>query len=324
MNLVAGIDLGGTETKIGLINREGEVVAFRAIPTNAGTGYETFFSNLKNEITALLEHTGSEYSLAGISIGAPTGSQKYGTIEDASNLNWPRNLPVRSILESMFNLPILISNDANAAAIGEMLFGVARDVKNFICITLGTGLGSGIVIEGKLLLGSKGHAGELGHTTAIENGRMCGCGRKGCLETYVSATGIVKTVTESYGVDFKNSDINAHINGSITAKKITAAAKKGDPIAVKAFEYTGEILGKKLADAVAILNPELIVLTGGLSRAGDLILEPTKKYLNDNLLNIYRGTVDVKLSKISTKKSAILGAAAIMWLKLDKMSEEIV
>ncbi|TVR17655.1 MAG: ROK family protein [Balneolaceae bacterium] len=319
MIVAAGIDIGGTETKIGFVNRDGDMLAFTNIATNAERGYKAFLKQLQSEITVLIDSL-SAVSLVGIGIAAPTGSYQNGTIENASNLGWPRNLPVCDLLGSYFDVPAVISNDANAAAVGEMLYGVAQGVDNFICITLGTGLGSGIVADGKLLLGADGHAGELGHFIAVPNGRPCACGRNGCLETYASATGIVKTYLQL------SEKISTHTpsenNSRLTAKNITKAALAGDENALKAFEITGEILGKKLADAISVLNPELIVLNGGLSRAGDLILLPTRKHLEENLLNIYNGTVEVKISKISSKKSAVLGAAAFMWLKLDEVSEE--
>ena len=323
MELVAGIDLGGTETKFGLVSREGKLFAYQSIPTNSNIRYETFFESVSEQIKEMKEALGAEYPLVGVSVGAPTGSAKYGTIDNASNLNWPRKLPVASLLSGLFNLPVSVANDANAAAIGEMLFGVAQDKRNFLCVTLGTGLGCGFVIDGKLVLGSRGHAGELGHVIVADEGRDCGCGRKGCLETYASATGIVRTTKEllSSG-EYDQSILQFSENGSLTAKKITMAAEDGDELALRAFDITGRFLGKKLANTVALLNPELIVLTGGLSRAKKLILEPTQRYMEENLLEIYKGTVEMKLSELHGKKTAILGAAAFMWLKLDGMQKQ--
>lgn len=324
MIVTAGIDIGGTETKIGFVNREGEVVVFTSFLTNPAAGFEAFFKNLKHEISVMIENSQSSISLAGMGIGAPSGSYKNGTIEDSSNLGWPENLPVCDILENHFQVPAIVSNDANAAAVGEMLYGSAKGVQNFICITLGTGLGSGIVANGKLLLGANGHAGELGHTIAVHGGRECRCGKKGCLETYASATGLVRTVLESVQNGKSHPFLIPKKNGKLTAKMVTKAALAGDEMSIRAFEKTGEVLGKKLADTVALLNPERIVLTGGLSRAGDLILKPTKKHLNNNLLTVYRGSVDVTISEISNKKSAILGAAATMWFKLGEVREETI
>lgn len=323
MELVAGIDLGGTDTKFGLVSREGKLFAYQSIPTNADIGYELFFERLSDSVTDMVEALGPGYTLVGVSVGAPTGSQKNGTIDNASNLNWPRKLPVANILSANFNLPVSVSNDANAAAVGEMLFGVAQNKNNFLCVTLGTGLGCGFVIDGNLVLGSRGHAGELGHTIVADNGRMCGCGRQGCLETYASATGIVRTAKELIASgEYPKSLLQFSENGPLTAKKITKAANDGDELAIRAFEITGRFLGKKLANTVALVNPELIVLTGGLSRSKELILEPTRKYMEENLLGIYKGTVEIKLSEISGKKTAILGAAAFMWLKLDSLSKQ--
>lgn len=325
MELVAGIDLGGTDTKFGLVSREGKLFAYQSIPTNADVGYELFFEKLSDSVLDMVEALGPGYNLVGVSVGAPTGSQKNGTIDNASNLNWPRKLPVANILSANFNLPVSVSNDANAAAVGEMLFGVAQGKKNFMVVTLGTGLGCGFVVDGDLVLGSRGHAGELGHTTVADNGRECGCGRKGCLETYASATGIVRTANELIeSEEYPQSILQFSENGALTAKKITKAANEGDELALRAFEITGRFLGKKLANTVALLNPEMIVLTGGLSKAKELILEPTQKFMEESLLNIYKGTVEIKLSEISGKKTAILGAAAFMWLKLDSMSKQTV
>lgn len=325
MELVAGIDLGGTDTKFGLVSREGKLFAFQSIPTNADVGYELFFEKLSDSLKEMVKALGPGYNLVGVSVGAPTGSQKNGTIDNASNLSWPRKLPVANILSANFNLPISVSNDANAAAVGEMLFGVAQGKKNFMVVTLGTGLGCGLVVDGNLVLGSRGHAGELGHTTVANNRRDCGCGRIGCLETYASATGIVRTAKELIeSNEYPKSILKFSENGPLTAKKITKAANKGDELALCAFEITGRFLGNKLSNTVALLNPELIVLTGGLSRAKELILEPTQRFMEESLLEMYKGTVEIKISEISGKKTAILGTAALMWLKLDSMSRQTV
>jgi glucokinase len=322
IELVAGVDLGGTETKFGLVNREGDLLAYQSIPTDPNIGYEAFFTFLVNEIKNLLLTLGEDITLYGVGVGAPTGSQINGTIENPSNLNWPNNLPVSNIIESLLGLPVTVVNDANAAAVGEMLFGVAQGFGNFFCVTLGTGLGCGVVINSELMLGSMGHAGELGHVTAIKDGRTCGCGRKGCLETYASATGIVRTVLETNKEEFKRSMLHSYDENQLTAKHITNAAKAGDPLALKAFDFTGKMLGEQLADTVAILNPELIVLTGGLTKAGDLLLNPTKKYMDGHLHDMYKGSVEIRLSEMNTIKTAILGSAAFMWLKLDNATKE--
>jgi glucokinase len=318
--IVAGIDLGGTLTKFGLVNRSGDLLAFGTIPTEKNLHYDDFLKKLAGEIEHLIHSLGEHYILLGICIGAPTGSQFEGTIDNASNLKWPQKLPVAHILKTIFNLPVVVVNDANAAAIGEMLFGAAQGKKNFMVVTLGTGLGCGVVIDGKLLLGAKGHAGELGHIRAIENGRLCGCGRFGCLETYASATGIVRTVLDMAPGKMSESLLGRFDEKLLTAKKITEAALQGDKVALEAFDFTGKVLGIALADAIALLNPELVVLTGGLAKSGDLLLKPTTCYLNKNLLNIYHETVEVKLSEISNKKAAILGLAATIWLQLEELN----
>lgn len=322
MELVAGIDLGGTDTKFGLVNRQGDLLAYRRIPTGPSLDHTEFFNQLSDQLKKMLNSLNGNYTLVGISVGAPSGSEAYGTIDDATNLNWPRKLPIRDILNSIFHLPVTVSNDANAAAVGEMLYGVGKGHDNFICITLGTGLGSGIVSNGSLIVGTNGHAGELGHVTAVLNGRKCNCGRRGCLETYASARGIVQTVLETDPKKLKKSVLSNFDSEELTAEIITKAACQGDSIALEAFQLTGKILGKKLADTVAILNPELIILTGGVSKAGNLILDPTRKYMKEHLLDVYKGSVEVELSEMASKKTTILGVAAFMWLKLDQQKKQ--
>lgn len=318
MELVAGIDLGGTDTKLGLVSRKGKLFAYQSTPTNSNIRYETFFESLGEQIREMMAALGPGYNLSGLSVGAPNGNHLNGTIDNASNLNWPRKIPIAQQLSEMFSLPVSVSNDANAAAMGEMLFGIAQNKRNFLVVTLGTGLGSGLVIDGKLVLGSRGHAGELGHTVVADQGRRCGCGRNGCLETYASATGIVRTANELIASgEYERSILQFSGNGKMTAIDITNAALDGDKLALRAFDITGRFLGKALSNVVALLNPELIVLTGGLSRSRQLILEPTRTFLDEYLLDIYKGTVELKLSEISGDKTAILGAAAIMWLKID-------
>lgn len=319
MDLVAGIDLGATQTKFGLVNRKGELFTYQSIPTDTSVSYEDFFFSLSQKIIKLDVPVNGDFNVIGVGVGTPTGNYIHGTIENASNLNWPDHIPVAKLLENYFSLPVSVCNDANAAAIGELMFGVAKEKKNFICITLGTGLGSGIVLDGKVVLGKEGHAGELGHVTAVPGGRLCTCGRKGCLETYASATGIVRTVLGNSESELKKSLLYKH-KDSLDARNITNAASQGDEIALQAFDDTGKILGRKLADVVAILNIELIILSGGLAKSGELIRKPVKKYMNEHLLNIFQNSVEVKLSEISNKQTAILGAAAFMWRKVNDMN----
>lgn len=299
-----------------MVNRKGEILTYQSIPTGPGSDYKLFFKKLANEIKNQILTLNSSVNLEGVSIGAPTGSYRHGKIERAVNLNWPDHLPVAKILGENFNVPVIVSNDANAAAFGEMYFGSDKGVKNLICITLGTGLGCGLITAGNLIMGSGGHAGELGHVTAIPDGRKCTCGREGCLETYVSATGMVRTVQEMGEEKLKNSILNQKPLQEITSKDIAEAALQGDIVAKEIFEFTGKIFGRTLADVVALLNPEVIVITGGVAKAGDLLIKPTRHYLNHYLLDMYRGTVEVKVSESVDKRTPILGAAAFMWDKL--------
>ncbi len=323
MDVIAGVDLGGTYTKFGLVNKKGELLVDDSIRTDTSLPCKDFFENLCDRIALLKKEIPKPLVIRGIGLGAPAANYISGEIESASNLDWPDKIPVASFIHSYTELPVAISNDANAAAVGEMMFGIAQGAKNFISVTLGTGLGSGIVVNEELLTGVNGHAGELGHTVAVDNGRSCSCGKEGCLETYASAPGILKTVYEllaSTKIDsrFRN------LENDITPIAITEAARDGDPLALEAFDRTGKILGNKLADTVALLNPELIILSGGLAKSGELILQPTKKYMDLALINIYKGTVEIKLSEMSKKNAAILGAAAFMWQKLETLSPEFI
>lgn len=308
-----GVDLGGTFTKFGLVTEQGELIAENFIDTDSSVPYDVFFARLHDEIEALKSSHAAGSNIKGIGIGAPSGNYLSGKIENASNLNWPEFIPVAKIMADHSGLPVAVTNDANAAALGEMRYGIAKEVNNFISLTLGTGLGSGIVIDGKLVNGQNGHAGELGHTIAVASGRPCGCGKKGCLETYASAPGLLKTLLESIEATKTDSVFRSMDLLSISAKDITRAAANGDILSLEAFEKTGRILGENLADAVAFLNPSLIVLSGGLANSGSLILKPTKEHFEKNLLEIFKGTVSIRLSEMSKKNAAILGAAAMMW-----------
>ncbi|MEL7832673.1 ROK family protein [Fodinibius sp. Rm-B-1B1-1] len=317
-NVVVGIDVGGTSTKYGFVTRSGELLASDAIPTNSENSYQTFFTHLYKKIDGLKEKLGIPVEIKGIGVGAPAGNNVTGTIDEASNLNWEGSIPVTEILESVANKRVVLTNDANAATIGEMLYGAGQNLENFISLTLGTGLGSGIVLNKKLIVGQNGHAGEIGHTTVFHNGRSCTCGRRGCLETYVSAPGLIKTVNELAETTELESELRDLSANQLNAKRITGAAKDGDVLALKAFEFTGRILGLKLADIVTCINPEAIILTGGLSKAGSLIVEPAKKHMEDQLLDIFKDQVDISLSTLTEKNAAILGAGAFIWKELEE------
>lgn len=310
-SVVAGIDIGGTNTEIGLVEADGTCRARTTLPTGRHDTVEDFVQALHNQLTALVG-TPPSYRLRGIGIGAPNGNYYRGTIEHAPNLRWRGVIPLAEMLRERVNVPVVLTNDANAAALGEMLYGGARGMKHFIVITLGTGLGSGIVCDGKVLYGHSGFAGEIGHTIVDPNGRACGCGRRGCLETYASASGIVRTALELLQESHSESLLRRISFGQLTAADIAAAAANGDPLAREAFERTGRILALKLADAVAHTSPEAIFLFGGLARAGDLLIEPTRRWFDAFLLNIFRDTVLLKLSSLP-EDAGVLGAAALAW-----------
>lgn len=314
--VVAGIDIGGTFTKFGLVDRGGKIFDQDSIPTDSFPDLNQYLDELSESIRKLAEKPGAELEIKGLGIGAPNGNIYSGAIEFAPNLNWSGVLPIAELLGSRFDLPVSITNDANAAALGEMIYGGARQMRDFMVITLGTGLGSGIVIDGKVVYGHDGFAGELGHITVKEDGRHCGCGRKGCLETYVSATGIKRTVYELLARRNDDSELRNIPFEELTSKSITKAAHKGDTIALKAFEVTGKILGKSLADAVAMFSPEAIFLLGGLSKAGDFIFRPAKEFMEKNLMSIFRGKVKVLPSGLGKKNAAVLGAAGLIWNEL--------
>jgi glucokinase len=315
--LVAGIDIGGTNTVFGLVDYMGKCVAKDSFPTKNFAIFEDFVKELSHRINVLFTPFSSSFQLAGIGIGAPNGNYYKGTIEYAPNLNWYGIINVAEAFKPFFDIPVALTNDANAAAVGEMMYGGAIDMRDFIVITLGTGLGSGIVVNGQIVYGHDGFAGEIGHTTVDPEGRTCGCGKKGCLETYVSATGIKKTVIELLEKSDKPSLLREFTPEQISGVDIDQAALKGDLIALEAFEYTGKILGLKLADAIAHTSPEAIFLYGGLAKAGDLIFKPAKKYMEEYLLPIYKNKVQLLPSQIEDSNAAILGAAALIWKELN-------
>lgn len=319
---VVGVDLGGTFTKYGLVTRDGRLLAYGSIPTDSTLPYQVFFEQLYRQLVELKESLRNDVNVLGIGVGAPAGNYLLGTIENASNLDWSGKVPVAQVLESYSNLPTYLTNDANAAAVGEMLYGAAKGLNDFICTTLGTGLGCGIVANGRLVIGHDGYAGEIGHTTVYFDGRPCKCGRRGCLETYVSAPGIVHTVEELMAATETKSMLRKLSSCELTAEKITQAARQKDDLALEAFAYTGKILGLKLADIVASMNPEAIIMTGGLAKAGALLLDPAKKSMEEHLLSILKNSVDIIPSSLSDKNAAILGAGALVWNELENSLKE--
>lgn len=330
MDYAAGIDIGGTNTAIGLVGREGVIAAETSFATREYPFFTDYVDRIVAEVDRLQGMAGPEARCIGIGIGAPNANHRSGCIEQPANLRWRvpgagrkrRFLDVLPVVESLQarfpSMSICMTNDAKAAAVGEMVYGGARGMRDFIVITLGTGLGSGFVINGELVYGHDGLAGELGHVVVNEAGRGCGCGRKGCLETYVSATGIKRTVFNLLADTTTPSRFRKVSFDRLDAKMITDAALAGDPLAIEAFEYTGKMLGQALADAVAVTSPEAIFLFGGLARAGEYLLEPTRRHMEAYMLRNFGNKVKLLLSELAGRNAAVLGAAALVW----KQSEE--
>jgi glucokinase len=311
--LVIGADIGGTNTALGLVTERGEIVSEMKFSTRAFDQPQGLVAALSEEIKIRLVEVGYDEPLLGFGLGAPNGNIYTGMVEQAPNLIWPGNVDLRTMFQEALHIPVVLTNDANAAAIGEMLYGGAKGMRNFVVITIGTGLGSGIVVNGDLLYGHTGFAGEVGHTVAVHGGRLCTCGRRGCLEAYVSARGIKQTAMEHLMAYKAPSTLRDTPFENLSPKVISQAALQGDPIAAGIFAYTGEILGRHLADAVAYLSPEAIFLYGGVASAGDMLLAPTRRALEENMLPIYRGRTRIELSNLHGKSAAILGAAALAW-----------
>ena len=305
---VLGIDIGGTNTVYALVDNQGKIIYKNRLIT---TDYDNFISlsEALYKIISLITEKDSTLILKAIGVGAPNGNYYTGSIEFAPNLIWKDKIPVCKILEKQFKVPAVITNDANAAAYGEWVFGEAKDMRDFAVITLGTGVGSGIFVNGELLLGRYGFGGEFGHIIVEEQGRVCGCGKLGCLETYASVTGIKRTVLELLATFEQDSLLRNRRD--LSGKKIEEAALKGDAIALKAFEITGSYLGKALANYITVFDPEAIFLLGGLALAGDLIFNPTRYHMEENLMKIFKGKVKLLPSKLSDNDAAIVGAAAL-------------
>jgi glucokinase len=314
-DVTIGIDIGGTNTKFGIADRQGNILYQDKLSTQEFDRFEDYIAGLSANLKRALQ---ADHHLVGIGVGAANGNYYHGTIEHATNLKWKGIIPLADLLKEQFNVPALVTNDANAAAVGEMVYGAARQMKDFIVITLGTGLGSGIVTNGQLVNGSHGIAGELGHTTVNYAGRYCNCGKRGCLETYVSATGIRRTVYKLLADHLEPSELRGISFDNLNTKMITEAANRNDVVAKAAFEYTGRILGTKLAETVVHTDPEAIFLFGGLSLAGDLIFQPTIKHMELNLMPVFRGKVKVLPSGLQNQAAPILGSSSLVWDYLSK------
>jgi glucokinase len=312
--LAIGIDIGGTGTKFGIVDRVGNVLFSSEISTRKHTDVNDFIDELHSELSKLIDNVGGTGRIKGIGVGAPNGNYYTGTIEYAPNLPWKGIIPLARMMEDKFKIPVVLTNDANAAAIGEMMYGAAQGMKDFIMITLGTGVGSGIVANGKLVYGHDGFAGELGHTTIIPNGRLHeGTGKRGSLESYASATGVRLTTLEILEKSTEPSSLRSVPSDQIDSKKVYEAAIAGDAVAKQIFESTGTILGAALANFVMFSSPEAIILFGGLTKAGDLILKPTRESMEANLIQIFQNKVKILVSHLKESDAAILGASALAW-----------
>lgn len=313
--VVAGVDIGGTNTIIGLVDSEGEIHGEGRLATADYAFADDFVTALDAKLKEMTAGK-DDLKLVGIGIGAPNANFNNGTIELAPNLRWKGIIPMARITERKTGLRTLITNDANAAALGEMLFGAAKGVKNFIILTLGTGLGSGIVVDGQVVYGHTGFAGELGHMTVAEGGRVCGCGRRGCLETYASATGLVRTVLFLLSDRREESILRDLKSTEITSRRVAEAAAAGDVIAQMALDQTARWIALGIANSVTFSSPETIFLFGGLAQAGDAIFVPVRKYADELVQPIFRGTFNVLPSGLPEARAAVLGASALIWKEL--------
>lgn len=312
---VLGIDIGGTNTVFGIVDARGHVVASDSIKTRKHSNFDDYIEELHTEVTRLLKTNDAEDKLQGIGIGAPNANYYTGMIENGVNLPWGNNVALAEKVSRIFNgIPVAVTNDANAAAIGEMTYGAARGMKDFIMITLGTGVGSGIVINGQVVYGHDGYAGELGHVVIKRhNGRTCGCGRTGCLEAYCSATGVARTAREFLELRSEPSTLRNLDIEDITSKDVYDAAMAGDKLAKEIFEYTGKILGEAFADMIAFSSPQAIILFGGLAKSGDLLLKPLQDALDNSVMSIFKGKTKIILSELKESDAAVLGASALGW-----------
>ena len=310
---VIGIDMGGTNTVFGVVDARGHIIARSSIKTQTHKDVNLYVDELCTEITKIIDSVGGKDLIRGIGVGAPNGNYYTGNVEFAPNLPWKDVIPFSKMITDKIGIPCKLTNDANAAAVGEMTYGIAKGMKNFIMITLGTGVGSGIVINGEVVYGHDGFAGELGHTIAVRDGRPCGCGRKGCLECYTSATGVARTAREILQTRTDDTLLRNIPIDQIESKYVYNAAEQGDAIALEIFKTTGTILGQSLADFIAFSAPEAIVLFGGLAKAGDYIMNPVREAMEENVLRLWKGKVKLLFSSLKEADAAVLGASALGW-----------
>ena len=314
-DVVAGIDIGGTNIIFGLVDKSGNIIAEDRLKTAEFPDIKDYISAQYSAIINMIQKK-SGHRLVGLGVGAPNANYHKGTIELAPNLAWKGIVPLAEYLKEKVHVPVIVTNDANAAAMGEMIFGGAKGMKDFIVLTLGTGLGSGIVVNGEVVYGHTGFAGELGHTIIVPGGRECGCGRKGCYETYASASGLVRTVLNLLSEKREESPLRDLTPSQVTSKKIVEEAEKGDKIALEAINYTAEMLALGIINAITFSSPEAVFLFGGLVKAGELLLAPVRKYVDRNVMPIFKGRVSILPSGISETNAAVLGAAALAWNEL--------
>ena len=314
---VIGLDLGGTNSVFGIVDARGEIKATTAIKTGSYEKAEDYVAACVDALQVIIEQVGGIDKIKAMGIGAPNGNYYHGTIEFAPNLSWAKNgvVPLAKLFSDSLGIPVALTNDANAAAIGEMVYGVARGMKNFIVITLGTGVGSGIVVNGQLLYGHDGFAGELGHVIMVrgKEGRSCGCGRTGCLEAYCSATGVARTAREMLAKTDRPSLLREMNPEDITSLDVSIAAGKGDELAKEIYEFTGKMLGEACADFAAFSSPEAFIFFGGMVKAGDLIMEPIKRAYEESVMNVFKGKAQFLVSGLDGASAAVLGASAIGW-----------
>lgn len=311
---VIGLDLGGTNSIFGIVDARGEIKAQTAIKTKSYANINDYIKASCEALQPIIDTVGGIEKIKAMGIGAPNGNHYTGNIEDAANLIWNGDIPIAKLFSEALGIPVALTNDANAAAVGEMTYGVARGMKNFIMITLGTGVGSGIIVNGQLVYGSDGFAGELGHVVVDrEKGRPCGCGRKGCLETYCSATGVARTARELLEKSDQPSALRDLNPEEITSLDVAMAAGEGDELAKKIFEITGDILGKACADFTCFNSPEAFVFFGGLTKAGDLLMDPLRRAYDANVLRNYKGKAQLLISSLNGSEAAVLGASALGW-----------
>ncbi len=310
---VIGLDLGGTNSVFGIVDARGNIVATTAIKTQAYPDFDDYVKASTDALMPIIDTVGGIEKIKAFGIGAPNGNYYNGTIEYAANLVWQGVVPIAKKFEEALGVPVIVTNDANAAAVGEFTYGVARGMNNFIMITLGTGVGSGIYINGQLVLGCDGLAGELGHLTVIPGGRSCGCGRKGCLEAYCSATGVARTAREYLDKRDTPSLLRDMPAEDITSYDVYKAAVAGDGLAKEIFEFTGSMLGEACANFALFCSPEAFVFMGGLTKAGDLLMKPLQKAYDENVLSVYKGKAKLLLSGLKDSETAVLGASALGW-----------